>query len=317
MKALKIFNIAISIIDEIDPNGSISDANVKDYKSRAVYLLDAWQKEMIKTSDTFKTFEKSFSRKRNLLGDLNQFVAVEHIDQDQIYEAIGGIPYCFYFGVDGPATVYIEDTNGQPIDGTYIYDGGTETPFNGVINADTNTESFRYYKGLISSTTSNIRLRFSGDYYYRHTNRALCPYKYASIDKVPEFLPWIKVTMPGDFKSRTQMINEYPMWQYDESNNHRWEGKNELYVLFSYEGVVRIKYIPVPVEITTLDQELEVDDITAMSGAYYLAEHFFRADMNDTAAEQCRQKFDRLKIDTMIKQPLSPSEIKDVYGLGG
>lgn len=315
----EVFNMSISIIDEISDTGTISDAQVKEYKNRAPYLLDMWQKEMAKSGDLFKTFEKSMFRKKNLLGDTIQFTAIEHETTDQQYEA-NSAAYCFYFGVDGPATVYIEELIGgswQNVSGTCIYSGGTETAFTGVINADTDTSSFRYYKGLLSPTSPNnrMRIRFSGNYYYRHTHRALCPYKYPTIDKVPDFLPWIKITMPDDFKSRSQMINEYPMWQYDESNNHRWEGKNELYVLFSYEGVIRIKYVPVPTKITSLTQTIEVDDITAMSGAYYLAEHFAMADQNTELAQRCKEKFRELKIDSMVKQPLAPGEIKDVYGI--
>lgn len=315
----EIFGMSIAIIDELSDTGTVSDSQVKEYKNRAPYLLDMWQKEMIKNADTYKTFEKSFFRKQNLLGDLNQFQAIEHTTTDQQYETNQGA-YCFFFGVDGPATVYIEEqVNGvwQNASGSFIYDGGSETPFTGLINADTSTDSFRYYKGLLSPTSTNnpMRLRFSGQYYYRHTHRALCPYKFASIDKVPDFTPWIKVVMPDDFKDKAQIIDEFPMWQYSESTNHKWEGNNELYVLFSYEGTVRIKYIPIPAKIASLTQTLELDDVTATSGAYYLAEHFAMADQNDTLAKKCKEKFKELKVDSMVKKPLTPTEIKDVYGV--
>jgi hypothetical protein len=121
--------------------------------------------------------------------------------------------------------------------------------------------------------------------------------------------------MPSDFKSKTQIINEFPSWQYSDNNTHKWEGANELYVLFSYEGLIRIKYIPVPKEITSLDQTLEIDDITAISGAYYLAEHFALADQNSELASMCRSKFKELKRESLLNNPLTPSEIKDVYGV--
>ena len=156
-------------------------------------------------------------------------------------------------------------------------------------------------------------MTISGIYYFKHNNRALSAYKLPSASKVPDFKPWVKITMPADFKSRTQIINETQMWQYSESNNHKWEGNNELYVLFSYEGIIRIKYIPIPVEITTLEQTLEIDDISAQSGAYYLAEHFAMADQNDTLAAMCRNKYRELKMESIIRNPLTPTEIVDVY----
>lgn len=314
----EIFNISVSIIDEISDTGTINDNQVKEYKYRAPYLLDMWQKELAKSGDLFKTFELSCFRKKNLLTDVNQFQAVEHTGTDQSYSGVGA--NCFFFGVDGPATVYIEELIGTvwtPVAGTFLKDGAGATAFTGTINADTSTSSFSYYKGLItpSSPSNSVRLRFSGGYYYRHTHRALSPYKYASVGKVPDFMPWYKITMPSDFKSRTQIVNEYPNWQYSESHNHRWEGNNELYVLFSYEGVIRIKYKPIPAKITALTQTLEIDDITAMSGAYYLAEHFAMADQNDALAKRCREKFRELKIDSLVKGPLAPSDIKDIYSI--
>jgi hypothetical protein len=314
----EIFDRSIAIIDELSDSGAVSDAQIAEYKYRAPYLLDLWQKEMARTGGLFKTFEISCFRKKNLLTDVNQFQAVEHTDTDQTYEGTGA--NCFFFGVDGPATVSIEELTGAvwtAVTGTYIKDNGTPTAFTGTIAADTATSSFSYYKGIISPTNSanSIRLRFSGTYYYRHTNRALCPYKYQAAADVQDFMPWCKITMPTDFKSKSQIIDEYPNWQYSEVTNHRWEGSNELYVLFSYEGIIRIKYIPVPTKITVLTQTLEVDDITATSGAYYIAEHFAMADQNDALAKKCRDKFKELKIEGMVKTPLAPSDIKDIYGI--
>lgn len=319
----EIFEQSIVIIDELSPTGTVNDTQVKEYKYRAPRLLDMWQKEMAKSGDLFKTFEISCFRKNNLLGDTGQFQAIEHTSSDQIYEAVGA--NCFFFGVDDTATVYIEEEIGgvwTALNGTYISDG-VETALTGTINATGNTSldypSFKYYKGILTLTsqTNKVRLRFSGDYYYRHTNRALCSYKYDDVSKVPDFMPWYKVIMPDDFKNRTQIVNEYPNWQYEDDTYRKWEGKNELYVNFAYEGIIRIKYVPVPAKITALTQTLEVDDVTATSGAYYLAEHFAMADQNDSLARRCKEKFKELKTESMIKQPLSPQQITDFYGGSG
>lgn len=44
--AKKIFEKAISIIDELSDAGTVSDTQVKEYKARAPYLLDMWQREI-------------------------------------------------------------------------------------------------------------------------------------------------------------------------------------------------------------------------------------------------------------------------------
>ncbi len=311
----KIFDRAISIIDELSDTGTVSDSQIKEYKNRAPYLLDMFQKEVAKSGDLFKTFEVSCMRKKNLLGDLNQYGTIkENNGITEEFSAIGA--YCFYLETDGDCTVSFTE-NGSPISGKYIFNGGHETDFVGTINitVPNGTTSFLPIKGILNASGGNVTMAISGTYYFKHNNRALCDKKYKSSLQVPDFKPWYKIKMPDDFKSRKQIVNEFSPWMYEEGGNHRWEGNNELYVLFSYEGIIRIKYIPIPAEITSLDQELEIDDITAQAGAYYLAEHFAMADQNDGLVSLCKSKYKELKAESMIKTPLTPTEIIDVYGL--
>ncbi len=312
--ARNIFNKAISIIDELTDTGLINDAQVKEYSSRAPYLLDMWQKEMAKNGDLYKTFEIACTRKHNLLGDLNQYgIITENNGNADEYQANNA--RCFYLEVDGDCRVSFSEY-GSPLSGKYVFNNGPETDFNETINITVpeGTTSFLPIKGILNDGGS-VTMSITGDYYFRHNNRALCAYKYKSAEDVPDFKPWRRIEMPDDFKSRYQIVNEFPSWQYEESNNHRWEGNKELYVLFSYEGLIRIKYVPIPIEITSLDQTLEVDDITATSGAYYLAEHFAISDMNEDLARICRNKYRELKMESMIKNPLSATEIVDIYGV--
>lgn len=317
----EIFDRAITVLDELSENGSVDVNKTKEYYNRAPMLLDMWQHEVIRNGSTQKPFEISCYRKQNLLVDVSQYgMAIEFLGTDQAYEA-NQAAYCFFFGVDAAATVYIEELIGAswtPVNGFYVTDGVTPTAFLGTINATSNTQSFKYYKGVLNPTdpAHPIRLRFSGTYYYRHTNRALSIYKYPTADKVPDFLPWYKVTMPDDFKSCTQIINEYPNWQYEQDTYRKWENGKELYINFAYEGVIRVNYIPIPVKITNLTQTLEIDEIEAISGVYYLAEHFAMADQNDELAKRCKQKYAELKAESLQKTALSPQQIVDVYSIG-
>ena len=312
----EIFSRSIAILDELSDTGTVADSQIKEYKYRAPYLLDLWQHEMAKTGDFFKTFELSCFRKKNLLGDVSQMgMIIENNAESQAYSGTGA--YCFYVEVDGDCTLTFAE-NGAPLSGTYSFNGGTVTAFAGTINitVPAGTTSFLPIRGVLTAFGGAVTMTISGTYYFRHSNRALSVYKFASADKVPDFKPWYKVTMPTDFKSKSQIISEYPSWQYQEgSPSIKWEGANELYVMFSYEGLIRIKYIPVPTKITVITQTLEVDEITASSGAYYLAEHFAMADQNDELAKKCKEKYRELKIESMIKQPLQPAEIKDIYAI--
>lgn len=309
-----IFDKAISLIDELSDSGVVQDAQVREYKSRAPYLLDMWQKEMAKSGDLFKTFEYACTRKKNLLGDLNHYgIIKENNGETDTYSATG--VNCFYVEVDGNCSISFTE-NGNAVSGKYSFNGGEETDFTETINITVpeNTKTFLPIRGILTTFGGVVTMAISGTYYFRHNNRALCPYKFNSALMVPDFKPWYKISMPSDFKSKSQIIDEYPSWQYSESTQHKWEGKKDLYVRFGYEGLIRIKYVPVPEEITNLDQTLEVDDITAQSGAFYLAEHFALADQNETLAETCSRKFRELKMESMISTPLTPTEIKDVYG---
>lgn len=313
--ARNIFNKAISIIDELTDTGIINDAYVREYSARAPYLLDLWQKEMAKSGDLYKVFEITRVRPRNLLGDLNHYGVIrENNGTPETFSANNA--RCFYLEVDGDCTISFTE-NGSPVSGEFIFNKGTSQPFSGSINITVpqGTTSCLPVKGILNTNGGNVALTLSGQYYFRHNNIALCDYKLKEPEDVPDFTPWVKITMPEDFKSQSQIINEYPSWQYDESHNHKFEGANRLYVLFSYEGLIRITYVPVPVEITDLDQVLEIDDITATTGAYYLAEHFAMADFNDELARACRYKYRDLKAEAMIKTPLSATEIIDMYGV--
>ena len=305
----QIHNRAISIIDELSDTGTIDAVKTKEYGYRAPFLLDMWQKEMVKDGKYYKSYELSCMKKTNLLGD--NFEILENTGTAQVYTATGA--YSFYIEVDGDCTVTLQE-GGVNVSGVYSFNGGAETAFTGAISVSvpTGTVGFLPLKGILTASGGVITMSVNGTYYFKHTSRALSIYKFATAAKVPDFGMWYKVSMPSDFSNRSQVVEEYPTQQSVPTT--KWENNKDLYVFYDYTGIVRINYIPVPTEITSLTQTLEIDDITAQSGAYYLAEHFAMADQNDTLAKVCRDKFLSLKIEAMQPRPLSNEAIIDVYG---
>lgn len=190
---VEIFNQAISVLDELSDSGAIVESQVAEYKNRAPYLVDMWQKEMAK------------------LGSLYNIEEYENSDEDSLYK-------------------------------------------------------------------------------------------------------WLKFDLPSSMKAIKDII-----FIDGDSQIHtiEWKkfGNNDIYFYFTKTGTVRMLFVPIPVKITALSQSLEVDDITAISGAYYLAEHFAMADMNDELARRCRNKFNELKADAAEKAPSAPAEIRDIYGI--
>jgi hypothetical protein len=50
--AREIFEQAIAIIDELSDNGTVSDTQTREYRARAPFLLEMWQREMGKVENT-------------------------------------------------------------------------------------------------------------------------------------------------------------------------------------------------------------------------------------------------------------------------
>ena len=68
----ELFKRAMAVMDEISETGSLNPDDVAEYEAKAPLLLDIWSKRMAKHAGKKKSFEISCSRKKNLLGDLNQ-----------------------------------------------------------------------------------------------------------------------------------------------------------------------------------------------------------------------------------------------------
>ena len=316
----EIFERSMAVMDEISETGTLNPDDVAEYEAKAPLLLDIWSKRMAKTAGKKKSFEISCFRKKNLLGDLNHISKIiENNGTEDEYSAVSA--NCFYLEVDGDCTITFKE-NGGSLSGKYSFNGGEETDFTDTINVTVpeGTTSFLSLRGILSpsSQTSTITMSISGNYYFKHNNRALSPYKYDSALKVPDFKPYYKIEMPEDFISRSQIISESPQWQYNEGNSAvKWENDKELYVMFSYEGIVRVNYVSLPAKITSLDQEIEYPENVAMSAVPYLVKHFARADMNDEIARDAKEEFAQMYVDATTKEALTPTEIADVYFQGG
>lgn len=315
----EIFERCMAVMDEMQTDGTLSTDDVAEYKAKAPMLLDIWSKRMAKSAGKKKTFEISCFRKKNLLGDVGQMGAIKE-NNGTTDEYTGKGANCFYLEVDGDCTITFSEDGGT-LSGKYSFNGGAETDFTDsiAITVPAGTTSFLPIRGILSpaSQTSTITMSITGTYYFKHNNRALCPYKYASADKVPDFKPYYKIDMPTDLISRTQIITEFPSWQYNEGSAAvKWENDNEMYVMFSYEGLIRINYVSLPVKITSLDQEIEYAENVAMSAVPYLVKHFARADMNDEMTSDAKEEFRQMFADASTKEPLSTTEIVDIYAIG-
>ena len=303
----EIFNQAIAIIDELSDTGTIVDSQIAEYKYRAPYLLDMWQKE---DHDIYNTIEISRKPMVNLLGE--RFKVEEHIATDRIFES-NKHANSIYFKVDNEAIVYIEEyANGSWINATGFYsqDDGIQTAFTGLITVTALTKPSKF-KCIITSTGDKTRIRFSGNYYYLFYNFALFEAAFPTCSRVPEYGEYVKYAMPSNYDSITQITEENPK----AGLYHKWENNSDLLVNYYFDGVLKITYKPNPIKITSLTQTLEVSESSSISGAYYLAEHFAMADQNSELAQRCKEKYAEIVAKNRKKRPLQPETIQDVYGI--
>lgn len=293
--AKQVFEICMAFADEIDETGIINPTDTMSYEVRVPGILTSLQTELLKEGEVFKTHEISNYPPKTILGS---FDILEFTGEEIIKEAIGQAKG-YYFEVDSPCIVYIEDFT---------------TQWNTLATIDvTGINSFTAYKGTVTPTNGSTksRIRFTGTYRYLITNYCLYPVMFSI---VPDYRAWIKKEMPSDFKSISQIVQEYPIGNYDKSPNYKWEGRKDLYINREYRGNIRIVYRPVPSVITTTNDTLEIDDVTALTVLpYALGMELFKEE-NEDLYKHFRNRYSELKFQAQRKQPVAEETIIDFYG---
>jgi hypothetical protein len=303
-----LFMKARALLDEYSDDGSlIPDADVIDLQQKTIPLADMAQKELYKTGKLYKTLEFTMKPAQNMLGLLSNFNIVDFIGIPQYYPNESGIAgaKAYYFEADGEGIVTIEEKQ-----------GASWVAIN-TINIPATITSLTPFKGQIAPIASSnpIRLVFNGTTHYRHVNRALYAFPFA-VGKIPDYRPWIRITMPSDFRSVDAIVEEYPERQYSRSINYKWEGFKDLYINYFFEGNIRVIYKPIPTTLTTINDVLEIDDITAQAIVYYVAARLAPFE-NKELVTYFESKFLELKIESQTETPMAAQTIIDVYGVGG
>lgn len=303
--AQEIFYDVRALLDEYSDQGVlIPDADVADLQLKSIRFINMAQKELHKIGKIFKTFSYTNVPYANALGLLSNFDIVEHMGADDIYPVAGVAANAYYFEVDAPCTVYVQE-----------FQGGAWS--NLITITDTTATSMTAYKGVITPTTPGnlVRLKFTGQYYYKHQNRCLFTAPF-SAGRVPDYRPWIKITLPSDLGTINSIVDEFPDRQYAKDVDYKQEGKDTLYINYYYNGTIRVVYNPVPTTITTITDTLQVDDITAKAISYYVAARLAPFE-NQNLVNFFEGKYIELKISAQSAVPLGWEQIKPAYTIGG
>jgi hypothetical protein len=250
---------AIQYMREYSTNNNLNSAAQNgDYTLAFNNAADTAQKKIATIKKIISTY--SFSRNPiiNQLGLLTGFDIQQHLNVDLIdTAAIGSRAY--YFEVDRQCSVYIEEQV-----------GGVWTILSTIVVPSTVT-SFTAYKGLItpSSVLNQVRIRFSGSYPYNIRNRYLCQYTFPTVADIPDYLPYVKYTMPANFMKLKGIVHRTDPRVYEHMSDYYWEGKRTLVVNYYYTGSFDIEYYQYPADITSSTQddyvfELDIDACEAI-----------------------------------------------------
>lgn len=294
MTAQEIFDRAMALLDEVSTRGvPVSSTDLADYKLKAPNIINLTLNELAHLNEDEKTFETSHKPVPNQIGDA--FTLREYKGEDVVFKAKGSKGY--FFEVDGAATIFIEEET---------------APDTWDILEIVNNTGYNTHKNTITASDANnqIRLRFSGSTYYTFKNIFLTDILFA---EVPEYRPYFKISMPDDFQSTQQIIEEYPFRNYIETGFYKWEGRRDLYVNWNFEGTIRILYKPVPVAVTDLADTVDFDERTLVPVSYKLAGEIALYEERGNA-NYFFDKFEELKTELFKKSPDPEKPANNYYG---
>ncbi len=296
---------ARALLDAYTEDGIIIAADeLADFQASALLHADSGQKELYKVGRIEKTIAFSNKPIGNELGYISNFDVYENVGDD-IYlppDGNGVTAKSYHISADLTHTVIIQEL-----------ESGTWTDL--VTLTGTAETALKDYKGNLSLTTpgNKVRIKLVGGTYYHYSNIALFNVAFQNDESVPSYKPWVELTMPSDFRGIDAVVEEYPSRQYTQSSTYKFEKPDRFYYNYYYQGDLRIIYKPIPTQITSLDQELEIDDIAAEALAFYIASWLAPYE-NQSLANPLFQKFAELKVEASQEQPVSEEFIGDFYG---
>ena len=123
---------------------------------------------------------------------------------------------------------------------------------------------------------------------------------------------YVSVTLPSDIDYIEKVVVLDPPNDYYRRATMVENGA--IYVPTTFEGVLRVTYAPVPTDITSLDDDLEVDHLSQIAISYGLARSFVLPEGNGELTSYLSRSFDEQKALISRIKPVSFERVRDVYG---
>lgn len=293
----------LMLVDEYSTRGDVNtNGNTADYKLKLNSYFNLAQRHIAETK---------YIKRSHLISHYlpyppqeQQFESVPHTDIDVIVSAAKG--YAFHFAVDGEAVVYVE--------GVYSDDSVFEVDV-----IDTRTDGgFESYKGLIEApsaeTFKEVRLRFSGENYYRIKDVAILPVKYSSKDKIPNFGRYVRYEMPHDFLMALK-VDVRNKTAYEPLTAFEWENNDTIAISAFVCGDIRIEYAARPKEITEHTPDtyrFEIGEYEQGAMLYYVAALCMQHN-NFSVYSLLMQQYTEKMINARENKTLTQTRVKRVF----
>ena len=220
----------------------VSAADNADYFNSIPSLIND---SLIEMQTTLKIMQKRYDiahfMPQNQLGyrEFNEGRGVLHDDEDVSFMATGSRAYSFQ--VSDTATIYIEEN----VSDTWV-------TLQTINHTGDPGQGYSSYKGKIPlmGSDNEIRIRFSGDYFYRMRWIALFRENFETDEKVPYFQPYVPYNMPDDFYQISKVVQTRPSETYIEYGTYRTDvfqiDKKEILFSWYEQGEFEIYYFNYP-----------------------------------------------------------------------
>lgn len=190
----------LRLIDEYSSRGTVQAATkIADIKFKIQDLTNATIYDLASTTAKIPAvFNIAHNPIKNVLGDDTSSLR-QHLPGTDITIQLAGAKSTF-FECTGPATIQIEE-------GSTILE---------TITIPANIKVLTEYRRLITPVlpTSNITLRFTGDYVYTFRNYALYSYTFPTVEDVQQHRPWFEYDLPEDFLDMNNVFAKRDARQY-------------------------------------------------------------------------------------------------------
>jgi hypothetical protein len=295
----QIFDAAMGLLDSQSTDGTpVSSDTLADFVFKTPTLVTTTLEELLEDNMNVKPFSFDWKPIDNQLGE--RFQIEEFLGEDKTFEAVGSKVYGVE--VDRAITIKIE----EEISSVW-------TELDSIPVTDIEVAFVRYAGVITASDPSNkVRIRLTGATFCRYRNVFLNTIPFPSTS-IPYYSRYFPVDMPPDFHASVQVIEESNKHPYADVANHKWEGKDKLYLYWYFDGNIRLQYQFEPVELTALSDTINIDKKIKVACAYKLAGEISIHEQRRNAT-YFLDKYDELRLIITKKPPKAEEVIVNEYG---